>query len=629
MRGFGTRVRFQDFHFGYTDMAEVRDGTAQQSTEPRGRAGEILTIATAAALLAAAAFELRWAFVWFVRREVVGVSRDVAWMAPVATLLVWLAIAIPSAAMARLLPREWALRLASVGFFSLSALSILLPLSAITRPAVGILSLGIGIAASRLVVQRPGTLAILRWGSLVFTLAFVVSAAAIGTSDWRSGEQRERPPAPAGAPNVLLIVLDAVRADALGSYESSRATTPHLDSLALEGTRFSHAIATAPWTRPTHRTLLTGRYPIVAPGDRSTFLARQDDDTAPFLAEWFRDVGYETAAFVANFYYTGWDAGFSRGFATYRDHPRTLEQVLRTSTLGQTAMARDFYVASSARHVVAATLKSDFTVPERPKNSEKSATKLTDEFLRWFDRREARPFFVFMNYYDAHRPYNPPAPYDRRFAGTSDNRVLYDGAVAYMDAEIARILATLRGSGVLDSTLVVITADHGELFGEHGLVEHTSSLYYKVLHVPLIFRWPSRIPARTVVERVVSLRDVARTITGLTFPARESPFPGVSLAPLWDGDSASVSLALSLVERGVRSDSTSPHSKGDLVSLFDGSWHYTRSNGTGREELYRYRDDPFELNDRVSDIAVDSVRQRLRDSLVRVIERGPAGASRD
>ncbi|MEP7380610.1 MAG: sulfatase [Gemmatimonadota bacterium] len=607
-------------------MDDARADNDREDVPRRGRPREVFLIATSAALLTAMIFVARWGYVWFVRQEVVGVSRDVAWFAPAATLMIWLTVAIPIALLAPFVPRRWVLWSCGFGFFAMTALSALLPVSALARAAVGVLSLGLGATAARFVVEKRYALRSLGRLAVASASLLALAGVAIAIGGQRaSGRSVSR--APAGAPNVLLIVMDAARADAFGVLGSARRTTPHLDAIAREGSYFTHAIATASWTRPSHRTMFTGKYPIRPAGARSTFLARATHDTTPMLAEFFRKHGYETGAFVANFYYTGWDAGFTRGFQSYRDFPRTVEQVLRSSTLGQTAFARSLYRADSLADLWRAVLANDLTVPARPANAEKAAPTLTDEFLDWRARASSRPFFAFMNYYDAHRPYDPPPPYDRMFSGGSEERDKYDGSIAYIDAEIGRLLAQLRARGELDRTLVVITSDHGELFGEHGLYEHTSNLYYKLLHVPLLVRWPGHVPAGGRVDPEVSLRDLAATISSLALPNDSAPFAGTSLAPLWSGGSVRGSAPLSLVEQGVRRDSTLPFALGDMVSLTDSAWHFVRNNGTGREQLFRYRDDPAELADHAADPDADPILAAMRRRIQTLLTASPLRAT--
>lgn len=600
-----------------TNEAPAESAGVAQANAQRLGATEVLLIAATAALVAALVFVARWGYVWFVREEVVGVSRDVAWFAPLATLIIWFFAAIPLLVLAPFAPRRWMLWLSGFGCFAMTALSALLPVSALSRLSVGILALGLGATAGRLISERPGALAVVRRTGFAAAFVLVIVAAGIASGTHRSARALTAV-APDGAPNVLLVVMDAARADALSLHGTARRTTPHLDQLAAEGTYFSHAFATASWTRPSHRSMFTGNYPIRRKGARSTFLARAVHDSTPMLAEFFHARGYETGAFVANFYYTGWDAGFTRGFRAYRDFPRTLEQVLRTSTLGQTRFARSLYEADNAGDVWDAVEDNDLTVPARPANAGKDATTVTDEFLAWRERSPKRPFFAFLNYYDAHRPYTPPPPFDRMFSGGEEERDKYDGAIAYIDAEIGRLTEALRARGELDRTLLVITSDHGELFGEHGLWEHTSNLYYKLLHVPLIVRWPGQVPAGEDVGAEVSLRDLAATLSALAMPNDSSPFAGASLAPLWSPDSSQAatarpSAALALVEKGVRRDSTLPFARGDMVSLADSVWHFVRNNGTGEEELFRYRDDPAEMDDLSDDPSAASVLALMRE----------------
>lgn len=591
------------------DGARIARGDASHAA--RARPAEVMTIAVCAALVAALIYVARWGYVWFVREEVVGVTRDIAWFAPLATLLIWMVAALPVLLLTPFVPRRGTLWLSGFGFFSMTALSALLPVGALSRLSVGILSLGLGAAAARVLVERERAVPFLRRTAFASALLLAVAASSIAVGSWRATRPSEGD-APGGAPNVLLIVMDAARADALSMSGSTRRTSPHLDQLARDGVHFAHAFATASWTRPSHRSMFTGTYPIRPADARSSFLARATNDTTPMLAEFFRRHGYETGAFVANFYYTGWDAGFTRGFRVYRDFPRTLEQVLRTSTLGQTKFARTLYDAEGMDDVWNAVVDNDLTVPARPANAEKGAAAITDEFLAWRARRPARPFFAFLNYYDAHLPYAPPPPYDRMFNNGAIPRDKYDGSIAYIDAEIGRLTQGLRARGELDRTILVITSDHGELFGEHGLYEHTSNLYYKLLHIPLIVRWPAQIPAGARVDAEVSLRDLAATLAALALPNERAPFAGASLAPLWSGDEASRSAALSLVEQGVRRDSTLPFARGDMVSLADSVWHFVRNNGTGKEELYRYREDPAELHDRSADAETASILSSMR-----------------
>ncbi|MBK6485799.1 MAG: sulfatase-like hydrolase/transferase [Gemmatimonadetes bacterium] len=233
---------------------------------------------------------------------------------------------------------------------------------------MAILAFGVGVGLSRAVVDAPRRW--LRRFSLVSAALLLTmggAALAIIGRDvlTRRSVLAKLPPAAAGAPNVLLIVIDAGRADALSSYGYQRAKTPSLDTLAGEGTLFELALSTAPWTLPSHVTMFSGR-DVMPDSGRTVHFRRPMQTTVPVLAESFRDAGYETAGVVANFDDTGRDTKLDRGFTTYRDYRRTLEEVMRSSTLGQTALARGLYQSHTLAEAWAVVAPNDFTVPDSP-----------------------------------------------------------------------------------------------------------------------------------------------------------------------------------------------------------------------------------------------------------------------
>ncbi len=596
----------------------------------RGRFGETLLIASAFALISAAWYAGAVGVRLWLLGEIVNVSRDIAWMAPVSSLFFFLVAGVPAGLVALTLTLGLARRLAFGGFGCMAVLAVLIPYRQIGHLSEVILALGVGAAMARLSESNPLVwLRRARAVSLGLCVVFGIAAATIAVSSRvaTSRAMAALPSAAKGAPNVLLVVLDAARATAFSGYGSPLNTTPLLDSLAKDGVTFERAFSVAPWTLPSHESMFTGEYQFVG-GRSSSFLKRPIDDGKLVLPALFKARGYETAAFVANLHYTGWDAELDRGFVRYVDYPRNIEQTLRSSSLGQTQTARRMYSNPSFGGIMRAMSRPDLFVNPKPSNSIKRANQLTDEFLAWFGARESRPFFVFMNYFDVHEPYSPPPPFDSRFPPTAHDRHLYDGALAFIDQELNRLLRGLSERGALDNTLLIVTADHGELFGEHELTGHHSSLYLDVLHVPLILRFPSRVPPNTRVKGAVSLRDLAATILDLTSNPDSLLVPGTSLAGHWGDSSSSQSQLFAAVERGVRVDSTLPFAKGDMVSMLDNDWHYIRNNGTGKEELYRYREDPLEQMNHIATIDADSVAQRFRRSVKELIADGPAGKRR-
>ncbi len=294
--------------------------------------------------------------------------------------------------------------------------------------------------------------------------------------------------------NVLLVTLDTVRADRLGSYGYAAASTPALDGLALGGIRFSQAVATAPLTLPSHATILTGLFPPRHAVHQNGAVALPA--AVPTLAEALHGEGYRTAAFVGSFVL---DArfGLGRGFELYDDD-----------------IARDPTTAAPGLEA------------ERP------GVEVVDRALSWLAADDPRPFFAWVHLYDAHAPYEPPEPYRGRFADRP-----YDGEIAAVDAQVARLLTYLDQRGLAGDTIVAVAADHGEALGEHGELTHGLLLFEPTLRVPLLMRAPGRLPRGVVIAEPVGLADVAPTLAGLA---------GVELAPpgtTLDGRDLSASLA--------------------------------------------------------------------------------------
>jgi arylsulfatase A-like enzyme len=450
------------------------------------------------------------------------------------------------------------------------------------------------------------------------------------------------PPAAPGAPNVALIVLDTVRAEELSLYGYGRETTPHLARLAGAGVRFDQARSPAPWTLPSHATMLTGRWPH----ELSTTVERALDRTHPTLGEYLARRGYATGGFVANTYYCNAWYGLDRGFARYEDHPENrsvdLREILRSSALG----LRVFQLAEAAGR------------PLMPGSPRKTAARINGDALRFIDEHRSRPFFVFLNYFDAHGPYIPPPEAAARFRrgdtpeatlrayrklkrreGSLDaaqkqqlealtremievRRGLYDDCIAYLDEQVGRFCDELRRRGLLDNTLIIVTSDHGEAFGEHGLFGHGHSLYRPLIHVPLVLVPPARAAAGTVVREPVSLRDLPATVADLVGPGEPAPFPGHSLAGFWELDRTPqhAGPVLSEVEHQTK-HRPSPHipaSRGPLWSLTTAERVFIRHDD-GAEQLFALEGDPGETNNLAPRPESGPVLGSLRSDLERVL----------
>jgi len=291
-------------------------------------------------------------------------------------------------------------------------------------------------------------------------------------------------------PNVLLVTLDTLRADRIGTYGHAAARTPALDRLAREGIRFDDATSQSPLTGPAHTALLTGVYPTRL-GIRINAAAALPEP-AVTLAESLKAAGYRTGAFIGAFVLDR-QYGFAQGFDVF--------DAAFPAYRGGTKLQ-----AERAGGDVAAAAVS---------------------WLRGLPRDA--PFFAWVHLYDAHTPYAAPEPYASALADP------YDGEVAYVDAVVGSLIAALEASGTLDSTIVAAVGDHGESLGEHGEDEHGVFLYEGVLRIPWILRLPERERAGAIVAEQVRSIDLMPTVLELAGVAAHAGMDGESVASVGRG----------------------------------------------------------------------------------------------
>ncbi len=321
------------------------------------------------------------------------------------------------------------------------------------------------------------------------------------------------------SPDVILIVVDTLRADRLGSYGGPPGLTPFLDQLAASGVVFANAYSTTAWTNPAIASLFTSRYPSQHHVVR--FDSRLADDEVT-LAERLADSRYRRVGFVGNFRLTA-ELGFGQGFDAW--FPRMIG------------------VKPRARHI-------------------------TQDAIRFYDRQLApypwsrwtrRPLLLYLHFMDPHAPYDPspearagrvgpPPPgvddaelrarlmspdrwRDLSGADVAYLASLYDAEIAQLDAQLARLFRRLRRRGLLDHAIVVVTADHGEEFRDHGSLQHGTALFEETVRVPLIVTGGS-LPAGRVVTDPVSIVDIAPTVLALAGAPPEPRFEGRSLVEL-------------------------------------------------------------------------------------------------
>ena len=351
--------------------------------------------------------------------------------------------------------------------------------------------------------------------------------------------------------NLLLISLDTLRADRLGSYGYAQAQTPRLDALARSGLRFETATTVVPLTLPAHSSLMTGTFPAWhGVRDNGGFYL---DDEHITLAEVLREKGYRTGGFVGAFVLDRrW--GIAQGFDRFFD---------------------DFDLDKFAD---AASMDSI----QRP------GAQVVDQALTWLGAERRVPFFAWVHLYDPHAPYEAPEPFRSRFPRTVQGA--YDAEIAATDAEVGRLLDALQADGRLAETLVVVVSDHGEMLGEHGEQTHGFFIYEPATRIPMLMAGPGLAP-RAVPDqvRLVDVMPTALALLGIEAP---KPVQGMSLLPLARGE------RMDLI---AHSESWYPryhYGWSELRSVQDGRFKYVRAP---RPELYDLERDASESQNRAGD----------------------------
>lgn len=303
-------------------------------------------------------------------------------------------------------------------------------------------------------------------------------------------------------PNILFLMLDTLRADHLSGYGYERSTTPVLDAFAKENLKAAHALTAAPWTPASVASMFTGLYPtshgMVPPNDRSLAkrgLARLSSSLET-LPERLKSLGYQTAGVSPNPWITK-QFGYAQGFDEF--HFIAREPANK--------------IAESGREIIE----------------------------KWESKGQAKPFFMYLHFLDPHNPYAPPTGFDKRYTGPlskspftySDDMQrdinLYDGEIAFMDQELGKFFDYLKKKGLYDDLMIIIVADHGEQFLEHGNVRHGNKPYNEEAHVPLIIKTNRKADSGRIINESVSTVDILPTILARLGEQKPKDFPGVSL----------------------------------------------------------------------------------------------------
>jgi arylsulfatase A-like enzyme len=438
--------------------------------------------------------------------------------------------------------------------------------------------------------------------------------------------------------NVLLISVDTLRADHLGCYGYAKPTSPRIDALAKEGVLFENAFSSTSWTLPAHMTMLTG-LPISAHGvceDRHYDRHDEKGERIPpplrgrIVAEALRANDYRTAGFYCWKYLDdsfGFDAGFDvwqRCGVDLYSHPVLGVELARLRKVGDVEGMKTLALA----------------YPEllAPRNTSPEAV---DAAISWLDagraKQDERPFFLFVHLFDVHDPYKPPKEFDRfgdpAYAGPIDEAhahptaegvkagmpaedlarlvSLYDGGIAFVDSQIGRLLDHLDAAGLAENTLVILTADHGEEFFEHGDVGHRQQLYRESIAVPLILRQKGKLAPNARIAENVGLVDVVPTILAATRTEALHALPGVDLGAIARGESGGANR----VYESTLFVFDKPEIAYRQVSVVTGDHHAVLTfcpDEFWRGELYNERKDPHErLAPRDFDSRSDTGREVL------------------
>ena len=446
-------------------------------------------------------------------------------------------------------------------------------------------------------VRAPESGAVGLWGAPVVRRHGVSPEPTAG-----AGAALGRPPQ-----GVIVIWVDTLRKDHLDAYGYSRATAPALKKFASDGIVFNNNTSQATWTKVSTPSMLTSLYPsthgVVNFNDRLPAAATT-------LAEVYRAAGYATVGFASNLF-TGQFTNLHQGYEEQHE---------------------------------------DGSLPNQ--GSSKTSREYVDRFTSWLERHRDVPFFAFLHVYDPHDPFEPGRPYDTMWADPAKreahyrnleavrkvindpllklfgmpNRAdlvkagldadayvkhdvdWYDGSIRGLDTEMERLFERLKGLGLDDRTMVVILADHGEEFLDHGATFHGQTVYGELTQVPLMMRWPGALPAGRVVDEVVQTIDVMPTLLAISGLAAPPEVQGQSLVPLirpsegpagssWRPRPAISEKALTNPAKGA---APPPHDT-EAFAIVDGGWkliHHTARPNRGPEfELFDFAKDPLNLND--------------------------------
>jgi arylsulfatase A-like enzyme len=388
-------------------------------------------------------------------------------------------------------------------------------------------------------------------GILVLLLAAGGFGAARGFTGGSETPQNAATLAPGSRPNIVLVLIDTLRADHLGTYGYERPTSPNIDAFAKDAVVFEQAFSQSSWTKPAMASLLTGHFPSM----HQTNLEQQKlPESETIVTQLLRDQGYQTVVLSGNPWVTP-DYGFGRGVDYFYS---IYDERFARVTLFMNALKRLSKQMGNRNllyNKVKLLVQGELSTTARDE-------VLTTEAGRWLDANHGRPFYMHVHYMSPHHPYDPPAPFDKWVPDKSakpmtyypkksyfpfdegqaipdaqreDMIARYDGDILFVDTVFQTLVDKLKSLGILDDTIVVVMADHGEEFYEHKNWGHGQGLYNELIHVPLIIRYPKAFQPTRIKTPVMSV-DVVPTLLDLASAPPKPTAAGKSLVPLAKGD---------------------------------------------------------------------------------------------
>jgi len=576
---------------------------------------------------------------WAQWARVLHVSKEILWISASVDLVFFLLIACSVALLSRVVPRIPGLRVLVFVLTFLTAYDWLLVTGRLYKRACLLLAVGIAVAFIRWLKKHEDS-AVRFWKRSTPVLLGVFLVLLIGIEGGKrlheSYATSHLPAAAAGSPNVLLIVIDTLRADHVSSYGYARQTTPQIDQLASRGVLFENAVAPSSWSLPSHASLVTGRlvhehgFGNVQPMPWFGW-GHHALNGLPTLGEALQQRGYRTGAFSANRIYFTSNVGLGRGFLHFEDYFDSVGDAFVRTEFG-----REF-----ARLYLNRSAKSKFTRFFRwaglsrwlDKDSEgsgeyggafgvrKRADELNDEALRWVERDRKHPFFAFLTYLDVHYSYGGPPEYAKPAWDHGTTIDEYDAGLKYEDDYIGRLFAELDRTGILQNTLVIITSDHGESLGDHGLSYHGAALYWELVHVPLIFSWPGHLPQRVRIEAPVGNDAIAATVLQMV-GGRSEIFPSRSLSAFLSAEgvaqpyTSQVRSELPQTNTIVKQDRVMQGKEplatdGGMRSVISGEWQLISHEKYG-DQIYNWKSDPGEMKNVINTPEGQAARAQMK-----------------